>query len=72
LDGSTQNFFGENIGLKNIFGGIFGRSVTISAIKPQMKFQKLGKFWVKIQKFGIFAKSNVAQGVTSCLSTKQI
>ena len=28
---------------------------TISAIKPQMKFQKLRKFGMKIQKIGIFA-----------------
>jgi hypothetical protein len=41
--------------LKNIFGGIFGRLATIFAINPQIKLKKLKKFWVKIQKIGIFA-----------------
>jgi hypothetical protein len=42
-------------GKKNIFlGGIFGQSSTISAAKPQMKFQNLRKCWVKIQQIGIF------------------
>ena len=36
-----------------MFGGIFGRSAEISAAQPQMKFQKLGKWRVKIQKIWI-------------------
>ena len=39
---------------KNIFGGIFGRSAEISAAQSQIKFQKLGKWRVKIQKICIF------------------
>jgi hypothetical protein len=51
---STQNCFGKTMGQKNIFGGIFGRSAEISAAQPQMKFQKLEKCRVKIQKICIF------------------
>ena len=49
-----QNVFGKTMGQKNIFGGIFGRSAEISAAQPQMKFQKLEKRRVKIEKICIF------------------
>ena len=42
------------MGQKNSFGGMFGRSVKISAGQLQMKFQNLGKCWVKIQKMCTF------------------
>jgi hypothetical protein len=38
---------------KNIFCGIFGQSAKILSAEPQIKFQNLRKFWVKIQKMGI-------------------
>ena len=41
------------MGQKNIFGGMFGRSAKISAAQPQMKFQKLEKWRVKIPKICI-------------------
>jgi len=42
------------MGQKNIFGGMFGRSVKISAGQIQMKFQNLGKCWVKFKKCALF------------------
>jgi hypothetical protein len=50
----TQNVFGGNMWLNNIFCAIFGRSATMLAINPQMKFQKLRQFWIKIPQIGIF------------------
>ena len=42
------------MGAKNIVSGMFGQSAEIPAAQPQMKFQKLGKCRVKIQKIRIF------------------
>ena len=42
------------MGTKNFFGGFVANLPQFSAAKPQMKFQNLRKFWVKIQKIGIF------------------
>ena len=40
------------MGQKNIFGGFLADWPQFSATKPQIKFQNLRKFWMKIQKIG--------------------
>jgi hypothetical protein len=50
----TQNCFGKNLGQKNIFDEIFGRSAEISAAEAQFKFQKLNIFGKKFQIFMFF------------------
>ena len=43
-----------NMGQNNIVGGFLANQPKFSAAKPQMKFQNLKTFGVKIQKIGIF------------------
>ena len=47
-------FLVKQWGWKMILAEIFGRSTEISAAQPQMKFQKLEKCRVKIQKICLF------------------